>query len=842
MTQISFSVSARMARLIGQENFTNAEGAIVELVKNAYDADSKVCLVIYDLPYIDFKDTFTKESLSIIQHNAPDLYNLLSFENNSLQLTAAASKEYYSSIKNILWAEHAIYIIDNGHGMDDSNIKKNWMTIGTGNKEIDFRTGDGRIKTGAKGIGRFALDRLGSGSEMWTKPVNEVKGFYWKMNWNQFEVPNLSLEDIKADLENPEVDLYKFIKDKFSSFPFFSKLEASNFKNGTIIKISRLRDEWTTSHLETSFKNLEALIPPKDLQIPFKVYQGYLQSPEVYGEVETAFFNDFDYKITATFDTLTQEVNYTITRNELDTKLIDHNFTSLYKDVTYPYDLNTIKEKSFSITRNIYELMKWKKNDENFKLFKDIGDFSFHLYFFKNVNSSKESYPYKQFSIAERQKVLSRFGGIKIYRDSFRVRPYGDPGNDWLGLGERAQRSPAGPGQRIGDWKVGPNQVAGLINISRIDNPKLIDKSDRGALVENLTFDLFKKIVINIISEFEYDRSKILNPYYKYQEAQKKKKKDEEIQATAKKIADEMYANRIKKERNTKQGEKDTEDDPINEDDLLTEKAEFQRELAENLLKIEDSDEKDAELAQVRSLASLGLIVSSFAHELKEIRNNVTELKDLERIYQKFKNGNSVSEITYKDGQDILDLLKIDGEKIKHWVDYSLTAIKKDRRKRRAFNFSDYFLFLEKAWDVPLKNRNITFEIANDEISDYQFRAFEIDMDTIFSNLITNSIDALNNMDVVGDRKISIYHYLSDNRISVIYTDNGTGIPDVFRNKDEIFLPFTTSKKDRDGNDVGTGLGMYLVKMVVEDNNADIKILTPENGFSVQIDFPIRNI
>ena len=51
MTKIPFIVSARTARLIGQENFSNVEGAIIELVKNCYDADATVAFVIFDIIY-----------------------------------------------------------------------------------------------------------------------------------------------------------------------------------------------------------------------------------------------------------------------------------------------------------------------------------------------------------------------------------------------------------------------------------------------------------------------------------------------------------------------------------------------------------------------------------------------------------------------------------------------------------------------------------------------------------------------------------------------------------------------------------------------------------------------
>ena len=51
MAKISFDVTARTARLIGQENFASADGAIIELVKNCYDADAKNAVIIFDFLY-----------------------------------------------------------------------------------------------------------------------------------------------------------------------------------------------------------------------------------------------------------------------------------------------------------------------------------------------------------------------------------------------------------------------------------------------------------------------------------------------------------------------------------------------------------------------------------------------------------------------------------------------------------------------------------------------------------------------------------------------------------------------------------------------------------------------
>ena len=119
MSQIPFTVSARTAKLIGQENFSNAEGAIIELVKNTYDADSQYCFILFE---------------------------------------------------NIGTLNATIYIIDFGCGMNDTTIQNCWMTIGTDDKLFNIKSDNGRIKTGAKGIGRFALNRLGNYTTMYTVP------------------------------------------------------------------------------------------------------------------------------------------------------------------------------------------------------------------------------------------------------------------------------------------------------------------------------------------------------------------------------------------------------------------------------------------------------------------------------------------------------------------------------------------------------------------------------------------------------------------------------------------------------------------------------------------------
>jgi hypothetical protein len=808
MAKIPFKVSARAGKLLGRENFSNPEGAIIELVKNSYDADAKNCFVFFDIPTKKIKDSDGKELIIPIKEKS------------------------------------TLYIIDNGEGMTDKVIKDHWMQIGTGNKEKDYISDDKRTKTGAKGIGRFALDRLGFETEMWTlsKVAKDKIGSFWKMDWNQFDQSDKTISQIEAELEPIEIELKEKIRSLTNNNQQIENvIDNIDFNRGTIIKISNLKDDWFNEEISSVFKSLEALIPPKELNIPFEVYFNQFQQPKEFGKVETAFFNDFDYKLKATYNADTLNVDFEITRNEIDIKLLKKKYPNVYKTKNYPYDLKTLENKTFTYSKSIDKVLDWKLNDSNKKLLKEVGSFDFTFFYLKLTNSLKEGYPYKTISASERKSTLLRFGGVKIYRDSFRVRPYGDPNNDWLRLGYRATQSPAGPGQRIGDWRVRPESTAGIITISRNTNPLLIDKADRGALQENEAFEIFKLILTRIISEFEFDRTKILNPIYLEQKKKEKEIKEKEIQKRAEELAEKIIEKRKKVEESI-YGKKEKVD-LFQEKKEEEEKKTYEEAFKDTFKAIDDekAEQENHEIVQVRSLASLGLVVSSFAHELKEIKDNAIEVKQLEGIFKSIVPKEKKKSDEYNDGIDIIELLDENSDKIIHWVDYALTAIKKDKRTRGKFEFSGFFKSLKTSWIKIFKKKDITLNIIDrTKKLPYDFRAFEMDMSTIFTNLINNSIDSFNNLVEIQERIIDIDLSLNNEYIEIIYSDNGVGLDGIFEDKEEIYLPFKTAKRDRKGKEIGTGLGMYLVKSVIDDNNGTIDILEPEKGFSVLISFPIR--
>lgn len=175
MEKIKFNVSSKTARLIGRENISDSNGAIIELVKNAYDADADSVYIKFDIifenipekiSFSEINNRFNKEEYDILMNFYEQDGDILTRKSN---LTA----EQEQTLKNLLFSKNEIIILDNGSGMNEKIIKTIWMNIGTSDKEINTYSKKGRIKTGAKGIGRFALEKLSQKTTVYSKTEND---------------------------------------------------------------------------------------------------------------------------------------------------------------------------------------------------------------------------------------------------------------------------------------------------------------------------------------------------------------------------------------------------------------------------------------------------------------------------------------------------------------------------------------------------------------------------------------------------------------------------------------------------------------------------------------------
>ena len=238
MAKISFNVSAKTARLIGRENVSNLEGALIELIKNTYDADAKKCVVYY--------------------------------ENSTNRL----------------------FIVDNGTGMNKDVLINNWMTIGNSTKKESVFTKLGRVNTGEKGIGRFALDRISEKCKMLTVSKNER--FEWLVNWENFESSEM-IADTYAELNDSSKSISDFLCD-IKNKSLKNMIKSYFSKTGTCFVLENLRDHWNDSLIERVKSSLKKLLPPMENNA-FELFF-FLQNTDAEdARILPDLLNEYDYKI-----------------------------------------------------------------------------------------------------------------------------------------------------------------------------------------------------------------------------------------------------------------------------------------------------------------------------------------------------------------------------------------------------------------------------------------------------------------------------------------------------------------------------------------------------------------
>ncbi|WP_143164830.1 ATP-binding protein [Chryseolinea serpens] len=190
---------------------------------------------------------------------------------------------------------------------------------------------------------------------------------------------------------------------------------------------------------------------------------------------------------------------------------------------------------------------------------------------------------------------------------------------------------------------------------------------------------------------------------------------------------------------------------------------------------------------------------------------------------------------------DLLNYMRDQDIQVKHWLDYSLSALKKDKRTRTNLDISSYFQSFRENWENALKRRKVSLSITNNLKDPVQIRSFAIDFDTVFNNLLINSLDSFKRRKDNHTRKVDVSFEEENGTLNIYFADNGAGLsPDYHRSPEEIFLPFETSKVDKKGNKIGTGIGMYLAKTIIDDYNGQIDIQEIHNGFKLRLTIPIR--
>lgn len=291
-----------------------------------------------------------------------------------------------------------IIIWDDGYGMDKQDLINKWLFVahsdkrdGTEDKDYRDKIKHHRTFAGAKGVGRFSCDRLGRHLKLISVKDSE----------------NTSIDCLKIDWTSFEEDSNKEFMDISVNYEKLNNVDYDNFSHGTILEISGLRDVWNRERLKKLKGSLEKLINPiqendvSDFEIEIIAKDELLQDSKekdshnrINGVIKNVVFERLGLKTTSI------KVEITDHGGSVTTTLIDRGTQIYMLKEKNPF------EKLYDINISLFVLNRAGKI--NFK--KIMG-----------VDSVK-------------------YGSVFIYKNGFRIYPFGEEGDDTLQIDRRKQQ------------------------------------------------------------------------------------------------------------------------------------------------------------------------------------------------------------------------------------------------------------------------------------------------------------------------------------------------------------------------------------------------------------------
>ncbi len=772
---MSFKIAARTILQLGAELISSDSIAFYELIKNSFDAgsphvDIDVVVRIEHDSYIAYRkkiiseleqkrnvktinlniNKYRKEILKDIDRAAPDAGDL------KKEILEA---DTWRELLEVIDEANYIRIEDSGSGMSMKDLDDIYLTIGTRTRlkarearKNDLKQSknrpDSRPILGEKGIGRLSVMRLGSLLWVKTTKKDEEKWNELEINWSLFS--NDSDELIDTININPTEGLAK--RDKKTS--------------GTILWISALTSSWTKEKLEQiAADEFSKLSDPFTLPFNFKISLHYNNEVVKIPRFDKILLKSAHAKVTAQYDA--DDIDEPILVGKVD------------------YSLRN-KEKTFSL--DIRDLRTITKGISPSSL-KSVGSFNVVLYWFnRQILQSLDDV----FDRRRIQKLVAALaGGLMVFRDGFRVYPYGNPDDDWLDLDKKALAS-AG-------YKVNRRQIIGKVDISSIENVALVDQTNR----EGLRDCDEKRILIMLLQHIiESEFRAFLNTV------------DKEVQAQIP-ITFEDLEERVETEE--KRINKSLKILKQNYPEVTKDKQIFSS-IEDAIDKIRTLMEEAQTLAdsfksghtELLNLAGLGLMVEIVAHELnRATRHTLKTLADRDSLIFDEEDIGSIFDTletqlkTLQKRLRILDPMSTSGRQVKEKFDL-ISLIKE----------------ILLSHEAQFIRHNIKYSI--DTIPRSTNKGFSVKMvkgmiAQIMENLLSNSVYWLKEQKRI-EKSFSpeILVTVDVNKKAIYFVDNGPGVPP--SRKEEIFQPFVTTKPPGEGK----GLGLYISREIAKYHGASI--------------------
>lgn len=691
-----FRPRARLLVQLGDQLIRSENIAIVELVKNAYDADAKEC--------------------EIICENIDDL------------------------------SSGSITIQDNGCGMTPEVVKNVWLEPGADFKAKIFERGDQaefdfsvvlprRVPLGEKGVGRFGAHKLGSRIELVTKSAHSKKEVVIKIDWDDFS-------------KEKYLEEATFLVEERTPVIFTST------KTGTRITMSGLRYTWTAKKYDELTRNINSLKSPFELAGDFKVVQKLsLKDKKKEDRWQTQIIEPEDIRTAALW-----EASGAVEGD----KIID------FKMEFKPWDTLDVDPRTVSL-----EELKSKGNDELERVLSDssegkvnlrdgnIGRFNFHMYVFDLDQKTLGFNPIEKESL---KKYLGDNGGVRVYRDGFRIYDYGEPGNDWLGLDKERINNPT--------KFIGNKNIIGAVMLDRKNSASLVEKTNREGFVENKAYKTFLSAVRYVAYLVGMERGNDKRAILAHLRGDKKVETaptSYEVSVLEDKVTDVISRTDIK-----------------NKDKII-------QEISDDFRRIQEQFVNTSQIL-IKS-SNMGLTFGVVVHEVDKRLNSVKNILDT-----------ADEDINAADLKNLRELISGIVKLVEGYGAISATDKKVNS--------------LRKTIDIALLNNEFRFDahgisiVSNYKKTPDQKVKFSLNSTVgILLNLFDNSIYWLNKYQI-KDPKIflTIKHY--KDRVGIVVADNGNGFSIDF---EDAVKPYYTQKVIG-----GHGLGLHIANEVMKAQRGNL--------------------
>lgn len=721
--QLTIRPYARLLTMLGDQLIKNEQIAVTELMKNSYDADADWVKV--------------------------------SFEN--------FGKDYK------IQDDSRIVIEDNGRGMTHDVITNAWMNPATPNKFTkdvnEQRTPCGRVIQGEKGIGRFAMLKLGKTIEMVTRPERKNVEYKLVFDFNKYDDDFLTenekkkeifLDDLGFELEEAAPNVFVSRDITFGNRTFSGSVNAK----GTRIVISNLRGAWS----EKKFKSLSD---------SFERFGGMFGSQGQESSEDTkakgftiGLFHNGEYLLNErraeSLASLTEQKAVLSVENGIyDNERQELRFT--LNGLPRTLDLDDPEVKGLRVFRDRFLL----QDKKNYREVSDFGPFAFEFYIFDFMAKDESRY-----FLNNEQKDLVKEHRVYLLRDGIRVQPYGEPTDDWLMID--MDRGTISASSNFSN-----DQIVGRVNITKANNTHLKDKTNREGLIDDGYFT--QDFICVIKTLLAYLRK---TAYKHYQESQKKKDSIEKQRKDAVKKAIETLAEQFSDNKTASTLITQLKSSYENEKRYLLERAE-----------------------RTESLAAVGLSVETTSHDIMLMMNR--GLDSLSKLMKDSMSDNFDFSTLPGELQKLYGIFSYVGNQLQDMQQLFVSA--KQRRKRiRVKDLLDKVIRLYS----NIMNRN-GIEVKVDIMgSPLVAVCTDADLLQLLINLFDNSVYWLT---VTGKPKKNILVTLDGNAQQMLFSDDGCGILE--DDAPYIFDAFYSGKGEE-----GKGLGLYISKKAMERNDYTIRL------------------